>query len=261
VKTFKARTVDSRGGVSGWTSHTIVIDIPPVLSVSALGDYGTVVVTETKDRTITITNTGGGTLNVTGIADISASPHFVCTSGCPPFSLAGGVSSPPVTIRFTAPASVPLPYPPGALPSETIRVTASNAVNSPQDVSAWATIIPVISINPGPLDFGSVIITKYVDKDLTIINNSSTITVDAGNISVPAGSPFSCASSCAYGQILPGGRTTVTMRYKPTVVTPAGGPGDAGVGTLISSPTSAPQDNTGDMIGKGLPLTFKVIEK
>jgi hypothetical protein len=228
---------------STWNGSSCVA---PQISVTALGDYGPVAAGDTKDRTITIMNTGGGTLNVTDTTDISASPHFVCTSGCAPLSLAGGASSPPITIRLTVPAA----YPPGALPSETIRVT-SNAVNNPQDVSAWATVIPVISINPGPLDFGSVILKKCsVDKALTINNNSSTVTVPAGSISVAA--PFSCATSCDYPAIPPGGSSVIMMRYCPTALG-----AQTGVGTL----STGIQDNTGNLQGTGLPLTFKVIEK
>jgi hypothetical protein len=218
---------------------------PPVLSVSPTSvNFGVVVTSETKDKTITMTNTGSGILNVAGI---TPSAHVSCVSGCSA-TLGAGLSQ-VATLRMTAPATIPPP--PGILPAETITVNSSNGGN--EDVNVWGTIIPVITINPGPLDFGNVILTRHVDKELTIINNSGTIFVPAGNITV--GAPFSCASSCAYPIIPPGGQTKIMMRYKPTALGFI-----TGVGTLVSIP-SAPQDNTGDMQGTGMPLTFNVIEK
>jgi hypothetical protein len=236
---------------SGWgrgespTFFTITGSAPPVLSVSPTSvNFGIVVTSETKDKTITMTNTGSGILNVTGI---TPSAHVVCVSGCSA-TLGAGLSQ-VATLRMTAPATIPPPS--GILPAETITVNSSNGGN--RDVNVWGTIIPVITINPGPLDFGNVTLTRYVDKELTIINNSSTIIVPAGNITV--GAPFSCVSSCAYPYIPPGGQTKIMMRYKPTALGFI-----TGVGTLVSIP-SAPQDNTGDMQGTGMPLKFNVIEK
>jgi hypothetical protein len=249
VKTFKARTVDSRGGVSGWTSHTITIDAPPVLSVIPTNvDFGTVVVNEVKDGTtmnatwITITNTGGGTL--TGALDFASAPNFSCAPfGNCTFSLTSGASQ-VAKIRLTAPAT------PGPLGAEIVMVN-SNGGNQPVTVSGM--VIPVISINPGPLDFGSVILKKCsVDKALTINNNSSTVNVPSGSISVAA--PFACSTSCDYPAIPPGGSAVIMMRYCPTALG-----AQTGVGTLNMSPVI--EDNTGDLIGTGLPLTFNVQER
>jgi hypothetical protein len=249
IATFRARTVDSRGGVSGWTTKIVDITLPPVLTVSLLGDYGTVALNDTKNKTITITNTGGGTLNVTGI---TASAHFTCTLGCSGL-LAAGMSQ-PATIRLTAPGTVPLPTPPGTLPTETITVRSTNASNGDQPVTAWATIVPAISINPGPLDFGDVIIRKFKDLPLTIKNNSS-VPVLAGSFTVAA--PFSCVpsgTSCLYGQINPGSSVQVMIRFSPTVVSN----GQTVTGNM---PLGTPLNNTGILVGNGVPLSFKVIER
>jgi hypothetical protein len=201
-------------------------------------DFGTIAVGEIKDKTITITNTGGGILDVTGTASVA--PFTCIPPGCSG-ALGAGLSQ-TATIRLTAPAT------PGA-PSEIIRVNSSNA--GFKDVPVFGNVIPVISINPGPLDFGSVILKKCsVDKALTINNNSSTVTVPAGSISVAA--PFSCATSCDYPAIPPGGSSVIMMRYCPTALG-----AQTGVGTL----STGIQDNTGNLQGTGLPLTFKVIEK
>jgi hypothetical protein len=210
-----------------------------VLSVAPPSlDFGTVAVGEIKDKTITITNTGGGTLNVTGIPSVGP---FSCISGCTNPSLAPGVLW-VATIRLTAPAT------PGA-PSEIIRVNSSNA--GYKDVPVFGTVVPVISINPGPLDFGSVILKKCsVDKALTINNNSSTVNVPSGSISVAA--PFACSTSCDYPAIPAGGSAVIMMRYCPTALG-----AQTGVGTL----STGIQDNTGNLIGTGLPLTFDVQER
>jgi hypothetical protein len=205
--------------------------IPPSL------DFGTIAVDEIKDKTLIVTNTGGAILDVTGITSVAP---FSCISGCSG-TLGAGLSR-IATIRLTAPAT------PGA-PSEIIRVNSSNA--GFKDVPVFGNVIPVISINPGPLDFGGVILKKTSsDKALTINNNSSTIIVPAGSMSVAA--PFSCATSCDYPDIPPGGSAVIMMRYAPTALG-----AQTGVGTL----STGIQDNTGNLQGTGLPLTFKVIEK
>jgi hypothetical protein len=150
---------------------------------------------------------------------------------------------------MTAPAT------PGTLPTETIRVNSS--IPSFKDVDAWANVVPVITINPSPLDFGGVILPKFKDLPLTIINNSNTIDIPNGTITIPNGSPFSCASSCDYPSIPHQTSVQIMMRYKPTAVTPANDPPDSGVGTLSTSY----QDNKAEMLGTGLPIAFQVKEK
>lgn len=231
----------TNAGGSGSTSVSFTVTNPPILSVSPTNvAFGTVAVGEIKDSTavnasyVTIKNIGGGVLNITSI---TPSAHFACVSGCTG-TLDAGVSQ-VANIRLTAPST------PGAL-GESVRVN-SNAGN--QSVTVNGTIIPVITINPGPLDFGDVILKKFVDKALTINNNSSTITVPAGSISVAA--PFSCASSCAYPSILPGGSASVMLRYAPTALG-----AQTGVGTL----STGIQNNTGNLQGNGVPPLFKLQE-
>jgi hypothetical protein len=210
-------------------------------------DFGTVSVNEVKDGTtmnatwITITNTGGGTL--IGDLDFATAPDFACAPlGNCSFNLPPGPGQ-VAKIRLTAPAA------PGPLGAEIVMVN-SNGGNIPVTVSGM--VIPVIAINPGPLDFGDVILTKFKDLPLTINNQSDTIFVPAGSLIVAA--PFSCVTSCDYGIIPPGGQAVIMMRFTPTV---------EGViskdGTLNNFPVI--QNNTGTLVGNGVPPSFKMIAR
>jgi hypothetical protein len=130
----------------------------------------------------------------------------------------------------------------------------ANSNGGTKNIDVFATIVPVLTINPGPLDFGDVIVTKFKDLPLTITNTSSGVDVPRGNITVAA--PYSCVpsgTSCSYDPINRGESVQVMIRFTPTVVSNR----QTGTGNL--SP-GAPQDNTADLIGNGVPLSFKVIE-
>jgi hypothetical protein len=211
-------------------------------------DFGTVTIGEVKDGTtmnatwITITNTGGGTL--TGDLDFTTAPDFACAPlGNCSFTLPPGPPGQVAKIRLTAPATA------GPLGAEIVMVN-SNGGNIPVTVSGM--VIPVISINPGPLDFGDVILTKFKDLPLTINNNSGMITVPQGNIILAA--PFSCVTSCHYDPILPGDKAVIMIRYAPTVLGPV-----SKDGTLDNFPVI--QNNTGTLMGNGVPPSFKMIER
>lgn len=241
--TFTVTCFNAGGQGSDSVSFTVTIP-PPVLGVVPTNvGFGDVAVTDIKDSTemnptwITVRNVGpaGSVLYVSGI---TPSAHFSCVQNCTPILSSG--ASQVVTLRLTAPATT------GSL-SEVVRV---NSDGGNQNVTVNANIIPAISIMPGPLNFGDVIVGKYVEKTLSIINNSKTLTVPAGTISVAP--PFYCASSCAYLAIPPRSTQTIVIRYKPAAVVRSND-----TATLSTSI----QDNTGDMIGNGLPQKFKVIEQ
>ena len=234
----------TNAGGSGSGSATFAISAPPVLSVVPIEVYyGDVAATDVKSSTavnatyVTIKNVGqaGTVLHVTGV---TPSEHFSCVQNCTA-TLASGAST-VATLRLTAPSTL------GPL-SEMVAV---NSDGGNKTVTVSASIVPIITIMPGPLDFGNVIVSKYADKTLTIINNSSTITIPAGTVSVSA--PFSCATSCNYDAIPPKSTETVVIRYTPVAVVT-----DNGTAML----STELQNNTGILKGKGLPPTFQFIEQ
>ena len=227
-------------GASGSGNLAIVVSGPPTLMLSPTNlSFGTVAVGEIKDSIninptyLTLTNTGGGTLTITGI---TSSTNFTCISGCTG-TLAGGVSQLAV-IRLTAPAT------PQSL-GESINVNSSVG---DQAVTVNATIVPQITTN-GPLDFGNVIKNKTKDLMLTIRNNSAVNTVPAGLVSI--GSPYFSCTSCSYTSIPPGGSVSIMIRFAP------------GLNTGLLTGTAA-IGSTGvavDLSGTGVLPTFKFKEK
>jgi hypothetical protein len=238
-------TLTCGNGVGPNVTKSASVTVAPKLSVSPVNVYlGTVLSGETRDSTtlnglwVTITNIGGSTLIVSGIT--FSAPSITCVSGCTP-SLAGGAS---LTARFrlTAPSAVG-PF------NETATISSNGGT---QLVTINADIIPMITINPGPLDFGNVILGKFKDLPLVIRNHSTTASVPEGNLILTA--PFTCATSCHYNDIPPGGSAVITVRYAPTVLGQV-----IKSGTLDNNPVI--MNNTGIIQGTGVPLSFKIQEK
>ncbi len=199
-------TCTNAAGGSGSGNITISIQGPPSLTLSPTNlSFGTVAVNEVKDSVdinptyLTITNTGGGMLTITGI---TGSANFTCISGCTG-SLEGGASQLAI-IRLIAPAT------PQSL-GESIMVNSS-AGN--QAVTVNASIVPQITTN-GPLDFGNVIKNKTKDLALTIRNNSEVNSIPAGMVSI--GSPYFSCTSCTYPNIPPGETVEIIIRFAPGV--------------------------------------------
>ncbi len=229
----------TNGGSSGSGNITITVIGPAVLTVGPTNiNFGTVAVTEVKDSTtvnasyITITNTGGSTLNITSI---TPSAHFACVSGCT-VSLGAGLSQ-IATIRLTAP---------GAPTSLGESVTVNSSAGT-QVVTVNATVVALVSTN-GPLNFGKVILTKTKDAVLTIHNNSSSASIPAGSVST--GGAFSCVA-CAYGIIPPNGNASVTLRF---------GPGST-LGIQGGTATIGATGETAALSGEGVRASFDVKEK
>ncbi len=229
----------TNGASSGSGNITITVIGPAVLTIAPTNiNFGTVAISEVKDSTtvnasyITITNTGGSTLNITSI---SPSANFACVSGCT-VSLGAGLSQ-VANIRLTAPGT------PGALGQS---VTVNSNVGT-QAVTVNATVSALISTN-GPLNFGKVILTKTKDAVLTIHNNSSSASIPAGTVST--GGAFSCVS-CAYGIIPPNGNASVTLRFSPGSTLGIQG----GTATIGATGESAA------LSGEGVRASFDVKEK
>ena len=233
-------TCTNAAGGSGSGNITISIQGPPSLMLSPTNlSFGTVAVNEIKDSVdinptyLTITNTGGGTLTITGI---SSSFNFSCVSGCTG-TLAAGASQLAI-IRLVAPAT------PQSL-GESIRVNSSAG---DQMVTVNATIVPQITTN-GPLDFGNVFKNKTKDMTLTIRNNSEVNTISAGIVSI--GSPYFSCISCDYPNIPPGGTVEIIIRFAPGVST----------GVLNATAMIGETGVVVELSGTGLSPAFKFKEK
>ncbi len=237
--TYTITCINAAGG-SGSSNITMSIQGPPALTLSPTNlSFGTVAVNETKDSIdinptyLTITNSGGGTLTITGI---TGSTNFTCISGCTG-SLVGGASQLAI-IRLIAPTT------PQSL-GESIVVNSSAG---DQAVTVNATIVPQVTTN-GPLNFGNVIKNKTKDMTLTIRNNSEMNSVPLGSVLI--NSPYFSCTSCSYPSIPPGGTVEIVIRFAP------------GVNTGVLTATALIGDAVAavDLVGTGVPATFKFKEK
>lgn len=139
------------------------IELPIVIgSDTELLNFNGVKVTQTKTETITISNTGEGTLEVTGVS-ISGSEVFTVTSATS-FTVAPGESQ-EVSITF-APTEV-------TLYSATVTFT-SNATNNGSlevDLAGEGITLPInITADPSSLSFGSVKIGQTKTLEVVIAN-------------------------------------------------------------------------------------------
>lgn len=169
--------------------------LPAISATPSSVNYGTVTVGATADQTITIKNTGGGTLS--GSASVAA--PFSIVSGSP-YSLASGQSQ-NVVVRYSPTVA--------GSSSQSVSFTGGNGASTL--LSATAVNPPTISVNPTSLNFGSISVGSSADKTFSVQNTGSGTL--SGSASV--GSPFSIVSGGSYS-LIAGQSQTVTVRYTPT---------------------------------------------
>jgi hypothetical protein len=212
---------------SGAQSYQLFIAKLPgngTLSVTSL-DFGTQAVgSTTAAQSVSLTNTGGDTLTVSGLA--STGP-FAVTNGCPA-SLAPNQSCVSnVTFKPTAMGAV------------TGAVTVSTS-SGDRTVNLTGTgLATLLTPSPSSISFGGVNVNSSSSQTFTLKNAGNTATTSL-KYAVPAG--VTEADNC--GQALGAGAScTVTLTWSPTVAS-----------TLSSSVTVNSQDSqaTVALAGNGL---------
>ena len=185
-------------------SGTGTIPVAPVIALSGNLAFGNVAVGTVASATLTIANTGNGTLTV---SSISYPPGFSgAWSGTIP---AGGAQ--PVKVVFTPTAAT------GYSGSVTVNSDASSGANTlPISGTGTIPVAPVIALS-GNLAFGNVAVGTVASATLTIANTGNgTLTVSS--ISYPPG--FTGAWS---GTVPAGGSQPVKVVFSPTAATSYGG--------------------------------------
>ncbi|HEX8433781.1 choice-of-anchor D domain-containing protein [Archangium sp.] len=202
-----------------WTSVTInltgkgvkpelVLD-PPVPTALAFGD---VRINTTVTKTVTVSNTGTGPINITHIYK-SAPTSFTL----------GSLPSLPHTLAAKAELKVLVTYNPTAVSTE----TDSGTLNLLSDDPAWRSVAvnltgkgvaPNVVFNPNPLAFGDVRVTSTVTQTVTVSNTGTgPITITnisrSGHAAFALVNPPSTPFTLAKDQSQP-----VSVRYNPTTV-------------------------------------------
>lgn len=176
--------------------------LPPVLGVSQAGlTFGTQRVgVPGSPQTLTVSNTGSGTLLISGI---TSSGDF-SVSGCAVTSIAA-VGSCTLSVVFTPSAT-------GARAGTV--VIATNAPGSPHVIALSGTgVAPAISLAPSPLAFGSVPTGTSSGAGVTLTNTGGAPLAIAAITA--AGTHFAATSACP-ASLAAGASCQVTVSFAPT---------------------------------------------
>ncbi|MBI5836189.1 MAG: choice-of-anchor D domain-containing protein [Candidatus Eisenbacteria bacterium] len=171
---------------------------PPVCATSPASlDFGTVSVGTTADRTITVKNTGGGTLS--GTVSVACSQYSLVGSGS--YGLGAGDSA-RFTVRF-APTAVGVKLCSVYTGCDSIHVTGTGAISA----------TPVCTVSPATLTFPTVTVGQTSDLTFTITNvGGGTLT---GTVTATGCPGFTVVGDASYS-LATNQAKTVTVRYAPT---------------------------------------------
>jgi len=171
------------------------------LSASSLSFPVTLVGTQSKAQTVTLTNVGTTTLT---ISKIVASVGFTETNTCGSSVAAGAGCT--ITIAFK-------PTMPNAA-SGAVTIT-DNAAGSPQSVALSGTGT-VVTLSPGLINFGTVAVGKVSTPHVATFRNSSKSAL-AVNIALTGTDPAEFPETNTCGTSVPASSTcTITVTFAPT---------------------------------------------
>ncbi len=192
-------------------SGTGIIRVVNLLVAPASVDFGSVIVGQTADQTITITNQISSTGTLAGNVGSLSTP-FILTGGSGAFSLSPGQST-LVRVRF---------FPMTAGPASENLFITHNATNpgSPQTVSlSGQGVAPTtsikISISPTSVEFGNVPLGQSPDQTITITNQADSNGTLAGSVGALS-APFSVVSGDGAFSLSPNESKAIMVRFSPT---------------------------------------------
>ncbi len=190
------------------------------------GNFGDVCLGTLKDMDLTISNSGGCSLSITGISSNSA--QFIIPTGI----------AFPLVISPGGSAKIPVRFQPTSTGAKSGNITITgNAPSSPTSVAvsgnAPAPAIGTAIANTG--NFGDVCLGTFKDLALTI-NNPGGCNLSVSSISSSSGE-FIAPGLISPLIVSPGGSTSVTLRFQPTSTGAKSG-NITITGNAPSSPTS-----------------------
>jgi uncharacterized protein (TIGR03437 family) len=199
-------------------------------------DFGSALIGQPKDLTLTIREVGNGALTVNALT--SSNPQFTLTSPTAPFNIQAG-NEQTVHLRFTPAAA-------GAQ-SATLTVNSDDPSRPSVNVTLMGnglTIAPALELTLSSLDFGSVSTGQHKDLTLTASNTGNaalivnSITSDNSRFSVTAPAlPFTLAA---------GAQQTIKVRF-----TPSAAGGQTGKLTISSNAANRPEADV-SLAGSGV---------
>jgi hypothetical protein len=192
---------DNASGSAQTVSLTGTGLVPQVaFSPASLSFGGQAVGTTSASQTLTLSNTGGASLAISGI---SSSGDFSQSSSCGS-SLAAG-SSCFLNVTFT---------PAAAGTRQGVLTLTDNAAGSPQTVSLSGTGLPQVVLSPTALSFGGQSVGTTSSSQTVTLSNAGGAPLAVSNIASTG--DFSQANSCAT-VLAAGASCSITVTFRPTV--------------------------------------------
>jgi PKD repeat protein len=159
-------------------------------------DFGTLATGTTAQTSFVVTNTGGGEL----VGTVATAGPFTIVSGNS-YSMAGGGSTNAV-VSFTAPS-------PGSF-SNSVVFTSNGGVST-NPVTGTGLTPPYLSVSPGSLNYGSLVIGQTSNQFFSVINTGQVTLTGTATV----GLPFAAASNASYS--VAGGATgLVLISFSPS---------------------------------------------
>ena len=190
-------------------TFTVVTAPTVTLSPSSLNFADQILSTTSSAQTVTLSNNGGGTLNISAIVTTGANAaDFSRTTTCGA-TLAGGASC-TISVSFTPSAT-------GAR-SANLSVS-SDASGSPHSVSLGGTGVPTpaaVGLSPATLDFGSQITSTTSAVKTATLSNTGGSTLNISTISISGSNAADFAHTTDCGATLAGGANcTISVTFTP----------------------------------------------
>jgi FG-GAP-like repeat/Abnormal spindle-like microcephaly-assoc'd, ASPM-SPD-2-Hydin len=184
-----------------YTVSMLLQDIPAVtLSTSSL-NFGTQLVGRTSAQAVTLTNTGGAILSITGFA---TSPYFHQQNNCGS-SLAIGASC-TINVGFK-------PLRIGTV-AGAITIT-DNAYSSPQTISVTG-IGSEVTLLPSSLDFGTQTVGTISPPQIVTLINHASVALNIFGVHLTGSEPGAFAQTNTCGTSVPAqGRCTISVTFAP----------------------------------------------
>jgi hypothetical protein len=173
-----------------------------VLSATSL-TFGTQLIdTTSAAQVVTLTNTGSGTLTITGIV---TKGDFIQTNTCGSSVAAGANCTISVTFR------------PTQINSRFGSITLTdNAPTSPQVISLTG-VGTSVSLSPASLNFGTVGVGKSSAPQVITLSNEGSVSLRIGGVSVTGTDPEDFTQTNTCGTSVPAkGTCAITVTFKPT---------------------------------------------
>jgi hypothetical protein len=211
-------TTQANAGIQQTTANILnnfILGVPEAsLSPSTADFNGGLVGATSAPQTITLTNSGTGTLNITNIslAGVNAG-DFAQTNNCP------------ATLATNQSCTLNVTFTPTAAGSRSaMLVITDNAANSPQNVSlsgtGQAAGAPIVSLNPTGLTFGSQNVGTSSAPQTVTLSNVGTAPLSIGSIAFAGANPgdFSSTNTCPSGSnsLAVGTSCTIAVTFSPT---------------------------------------------